>query len=207
MGRLAGAIYAKPEFVWHASAIHVESEIQWHTAETGRYMSTWGRTDPDKSGVLRSARYLRDVQYVMELDLHVTPARSPGGVRHHGVERTREQGEDGRSTDAHLSYRTEALRRFRAGGWYTTPYLGRRCCPISDFELLEPDDVVTPIHKTMDLGPMLLEMVPGLDGSMSPVLFDAFLVDGTLRMPTARWKAEVLPKIWAARNSKGRWRK
>ena len=79
-------------------------------------------------------------------------------------------------------FRDQLRRRAEAGRCFTRPYLGCREFA-ADFE--EPSGAETPIDRTEDLGPMLLDLDYQADGSGrgTPRFFEAHLDRGVLRVP------------------------
>lgn len=195
MRRLLTRLYGKPEHEWMILAIDLLVEPSTHRT-VHRHLTTKGqvREFTDRTHTLQSCLWLNNVAYCVHADLVPNPDRA---------RRSRE------------SYLAEARKRLAQGQMFAPPFLGRSDV-LADWLLLADDEVTTrPVDLNGDLGWMTLEMIPilppgaGARGSVTSfadlpheaVSFWGRLEHGVLRVPVDRWKAEVLPRLFAARNA------
>jgi CRISPR-associated protein Cas5d len=167
------SIFWKPEFVWQVREIRVLKEIRYFSIlrnEVNSRASDRAARDWAKQGAGgyiasedRSQRHtlaLREVAYVIRAD---------------AVPRS------GNPDDA-AKYRDQFRRRVQRGQCFLQPYLG---CREFSAAFGEPTAADQPIHRTEDLGPMLLDIAyePGGGGRGQPLFFPARLENGVLRVP------------------------
>ena len=153
------AIFWKPQFRWQVREIQVLNPVRRYSILRNEVESrqTHRRTSPyyaDEDRAQRHTLMLRDVAYIVKAQ----PVLRPG-------------------TDNVVKYLDQFRRRTRRGQCFTQPYLGTREC--SAF-FGPPDGTETPIDLDADLGLMLLDFD---HENRRPVLFDAKLERGVLRVP------------------------
>ena len=170
------AIYWKPQMAWRIVEIAVLEPIR-HISFTRNEITKrqtpgtargWAKTGiggfaaDDTAGKNRAQRHtlaLRDVAYIVRAQVEVL---------------------DGPPADE-AKHRDQFRRRVETGRCFATPYLGCRefaAC----FAPPEPGD--TPIDRTEQLGPILLDIDHDGSGHGTPMFFDARLEHGVLRIPS-----------------------
>ncbi len=164
------AIFWRPQITWRVRTIQVMRPIRYLSFvrnEVGSVASRVSAASWDRSGGGYSAAddrqqrhtvALKDVAYVIEADVIVR--------------------ED--VHDEPAKYRDQFRRRVSNGRCFHMPYLGCREFAAT-FEDVRPDE--RPVDLTIDLGPMLREVVHDSGGTARPVFFDARLVSGVLLVP------------------------
>ncbi len=172
------AIFWKPQFRWRITEIRVLAPIRYQSILRNEIASVQGErtargwqsahgvggfvasADRAAYGGQRHTLALRDVAYIV-----LAQAEVASGV-----------------AEDPAKFRDQLRRRAEAGRCFTRPYLGCREFA-ADFE--EPSGAETPIDRTEDLGPMLLDLDYQADGSGrgTPRFFEAHLDRGVLRVP------------------------
>lgn len=168
------AIFWKPQVVWRVEEIHVLKPISYASIlrneisdrQSGRVARRWakdgGGFDASDRRVQRHTLALRDVAYVVRAQLNLMQ----------GVQ------------DNIAKYRDQFRRRVARGQCFATPYLG---CREFSASFCEPGPDDSPISRSEDFGPMLLDIHYSQDGTgaprFSPRFFRAALEDGVLRVP------------------------
>jgi CRISPR-associated protein Cas5d len=166
------AIFWKPQFTWRVLDIAVLNDIRYFSIlrnevnrrASERAASSWqqngGGYDASADRAQRHTLALRDVDYVIRADIELKQ----------GV------------TDDPAKFRDQFRRRVREGRCFNMPYLG---CREFSAVFREPDGGESPIDRTEDLGPMLLDIQYAPDGSGrgTPHFFNARLDRGVLRVP------------------------
>lgn len=183
--RLPTTLYGKPETEYVLHRIWVLSPIRFHR-DIRKHLKTKTRRPTDEDRTLRSTRYLLEPAYLLELDIHPNLRRleDGGSLARRG----------GSFEAARRSFLDEARTRIGRGERYQTPVLGRASCR-AEWRLLGDSETTTsPIDVSMDLGAMLLDVIPSSTGRNEPVFCDARLDHGVLHVPLRRWMAEVLPR-------------
>lgn len=167
------AVMWKPEMTWVVRAIHVLRPIRYLSFvrnEVGSVASRVSAGSWEKSGGGYSAAddrqqrhtlALKDVAYVIEADV----------VVREGLQ------------DEPAKYRDQFRRRVSKGRCFHMPYLGCREFAAT-FEDVRPDE--RPLDLTIDLGPMLREVMHDGTGTGRPIFFDARLESGILRVPPVK---------------------
>ena len=165
------AIFWKPQVVWRVEEIHVLKPISYASVlrnevsdrHSDRVARRWAKDGGgyDASGRRRVQRHtlaLRDVAYIVRAQINLVD----------GVQ------------DNIAKYRDQFRRRVARGQCFATPYLG---CREFSASFCEPGPSDSPISRSEDLGPMLLDIDYAPDGSCAPRFFRASLEDGVLRVP------------------------
>ena len=154
------AIYWKPEFDWVVEGIDVLTQIRWRSFTRNEVNRRATNTSGFVASEARTQRHtvaLRDVAYVIRARQRPRPHETGNMVKHRDVFR----------------------RRVGRGQCFHRPYLG---CREFAAHFGQATGNETPIDKTADLGPMLLDLAydPRDAGRGTPVFFDARLQNGTL---------------------------
>lgn len=166
------AIFWKPQVVWRVEEIHVLNPISYasilrneiNDRQSDRSARSWatvgGGYDASADRSQRHTLALRDVAYIVRAHLDLV----------------------GAGRDNIAKYRDQFRRRVARGQCFATPYLGCREFAASFCEP-GPDD--SPIARSEDLGPMLLDIDYAPDGSGrgAPRFFPAALDNGVMRVP------------------------
>ena len=168
------SIFWRPQFKWVVTEIATLNPIRYfsvlrnevNSRAVARTATGWMKDD-GKGGYVASAdraqRHtlaLRNVAYVVKAKIELRP-----GVGDHPAK-----------------YAEQFRRRLDRGRCFATPYLGCREFAAS---FGPPDETDRPIHRSDDLGRMLLDIRydPDDSGRGAPVFFDARLDRGVLRVP------------------------
>ncbi len=164
------AIFWKPQVMWQVKEIQVLKPIAYASIrrneisdrQSDRSARRWakdgGGYDASAHRVQRHTLALRDVAYVVRAQINLVD----------GVQ------------DNIAKYRDQFRRRVVRGQCFATPYLG---CREFSASFCEPGPDDSPISRSEDLGPMLLDIDYDQDGSGAPRFFRAALEDGVLRVP------------------------
>lgn len=164
------AIFWKPQVVWRVKEIHVLKPISYASIlrneisdrQSDRVARGWakdgGGFDASDHRVQRHTLALRDVAYIVLAHLDLSE----------GVQ------------DNIAKYRDQFRRRVARGQCFATPYLG---CREFSAAFCEPDPKDSPISRSEDLGPMLLDIDYSQDGTGAPRFFPAALKNGVLHVP------------------------
>lgn len=170
------AVLWKPEIRWEVRKIALLSPIRFTSFrrnEVNLKVSSTRRimlTDDDNVRAQRNTVALKDVDYLLEADLFVTPEG-------------REQGNNP------VKYREMFTRRLEKGQCFHRPYLG---CREFAAEVQPSGGDETPIGDSLDHGLMLYDVefpAPGQEGVHRPLFFDAKLVCGVVEVPA---RVEIL---------------
>jgi len=167
------AVHWKPAISWVVDRIHVMKPIVFENIRRNEVES---KASSKKQQIYaseerqqRASLVLKNVEYVIEAHFEMTDKR--------GEEDTPEK---------HYNI---FLRRARQGQCFHRPYFGTREFPVS-FELAEEDDIgeSAHLHKTVDLGYMLLDQAFELDRKgelvrVTPHFFRAQMVNGVIEVP------------------------
>ena len=172
------AVLWKPAIRWQVERVHLLSPIQTisfkrnevsnkATAPAAKVLKNGGApnhlfADDSSNRSQRNTVALRDVDYLVEARIHLTPRAGDGDNMTKFVEMFR--------------------RRLNRGSHFHQPYFGCRECIA---EVFEADGTETPINDTRDLGIMLwdIEFTKDKKGENHPVFFHGNLVAGTLEYP------------------------
>lgn len=166
------AIFWKPQVSWRVAEVLVLNEIEYfsilrnevNSRQSERAASGWQRNGggyfAEADRAQRHTLALRDVNYLIRAQLQLKS----------GVD------------DDIAKYRDQFRRRVRQGRCFATPYFG---CREFAANFVEPNGSERPIHRTEDLGLMLLDVDYNPDGSGRgvPRFFHALLEKGVLRVP------------------------
>lgn len=164
------AIFWKPQVAWRVKEIHVLKPIAYASIlrneikdrQSDRVARKWvkggGGYDASGGRVQRHTLALRDVAYIVRAQLDLAD----------GVQ------------DNIAKYRDQFRRRVARGQCFATPFLG---CREFSASFCEPGPDDSPINRSEDLGPMLLDIDYHSDGTDVPRFFPAVLEDGVLRVP------------------------
>ena len=166
------AIFWKPEVTWRIKEIRVLKPISFASIlrneitdrqsdrSARRWMVEGGGYDASNHRAQRHTLALRDVAYVVRAQLDLRE----------GV------------PDNIAKYRDQFRRRVTRGQCFATPYLG---CREFTACFSKPDADDEPIHRSEDLGPMLLDIdyAPDRSGRGAPRFFRASLDNGVLHVP------------------------
>ena len=168
------AIFRKPQVAWRVEEIHVLNPISYASVlrneindrqsdHAARQWADGGGGYDASASRNRAQRHtlaLRDVAYVIHAQLDLK-----GGVE-----------------DNVAKYRDQFRRRVARGQCFATPYLG---CREFAAAFCEPGPDDSPIDRSEDLGPMLLDIDYPQDhsGRGAPQFFNATLDNGVLRVP------------------------
>lgn len=167
------AIFWRPQMAWVVREVRVLKPIRYVsfvrnevTSRASRDVAaSWERDGGGYSAAAdRAQRHslaLRDVAYVIVADAVVRA----------GVD------------EDPAKYRDQFRRRVSTGRCFQMPYLGCREF-VADFEEARTGE--PPVDLTMDLGPMLREVIHDGSGSGRPVFFQARLESGILRVPPVK---------------------
>lgn len=165
------AIFWKPEFYWKVLEIQVLKPIETYSivrnevqqvadaisAMKGKRIIA-DQTDGERVRTQRHTLVLKDVSYIVKAEPVVLP----------------------HSTDPAGKYRNQFERRVRHGRCFQQPYLG---CREFVAYFSEPDGTEKPIDLTQDLGLMLFDLKFDENDKGSPVLFDARIENGIIKVP------------------------
>ncbi|MDX2110830.1 MAG: type I-C CRISPR-associated protein Cas5c [Verrucomicrobiota bacterium] len=190
---LLEAILYKPQFRWHIHRIAIKKPIRFISFRRNEVKSRLSPRNPEplsaeEDRTPRNTLALRDVEYVIEASMRLTPLA--------GRPRQRPPAEDEPGTDDNLGkYQGMFRRRAEKGQCFCQPCFGCREFP-AHFELSSADAMQVPpgMNPNSALGYMLYDVFP-LDVSPDQpagkvslpkpdiTFFDAHLRDGILGVP------------------------
>ena len=169
------AILWKPAIRWHIEAIHVLAPIRYDAVkrnEVSEKLKVGGAVNTffvEEKREQRNTVLLRDVDYVIESHLQMTPAAGPD--------------------DNVRKFEEMFTRRLEKGQSFHHPYLGCREFAAA-FELAPQSwDIPEELRGEKDLGIMLLDLQFADQyghNPAQPTFFEARLVNGRLGIPEAR---------------------
>lgn len=189
---LLEAILYKPQFRWRIRRIAVKRPIQFLAFRRNEVKSRLSPRHPepllaDQDRTQRNTLALRDVEYVIEASLHLTPL---AGLPRRRPEDCEDQGED-----TLVKYLAMFQRRAEKGQCFAQPCFGCREFP-AHFEPANANAMNVPpgINRDHDLGLMLYDVfdldvsrdqAPGKVESPKPRVsfFPAALKDGIVTVP------------------------
>ncbi len=202
---LLEAILYKPQFRWRIRRIAVKKPIRFLAFRRNEVKSRLSPRKPepllaDEDRTQRNTLALRDVEYVIEASLHLTPLA--------GLPRRKPEDEEDHGEDTLVKYLAMFQRRAEKGQCFTQPCFGCREFP-AHFELADEAAMSVPagINPDTDLGLMLYDVF-ALDVAKDqpagkiekPVprvtFFDAAIKDGVVVVPD--W-AEVKKQLGEAK--------
>lgn len=151
------AILYKPQFRWRIHRIAVERPVRFLAFRRNEVKSRLSTRNPvpllaDEDRTQRNTLALRDVSYVIEASMTLTPLA--------GLPRRRPHGEDEPQGDDNLGkYQGMFQRRAEKGQCFAQPCLGCREFP-AHFELTDATAMIIPsaINPDTDLGLMLYDV-------------------------------------------------
>ncbi len=189
---LLEAILYKPQFRWRIRRIAVKRPIQFLAFRRNEVKSRLSPRKPepllaDEDRTQRNTLALRDVEYVIEASMHLTPLA--------GLPRRRPEDDEDRGDDTPVKYLAMFQRRTEKGQCFAQPCFGCREFP-AHFELTDIKSMVVPagINRDHDLGLMLYDVfhldvsrdqVPGKVEKPQPrvTFFRAALKEGVVVVP------------------------
>lgn len=190
-GLLESILY-KPQFRWRIRRIAVKRPIQFLAFRRNEVKSRLSPRKPepllaDEDRTQRNTLALRDVEYVIEASMHLTPLA--------GLPRRRPEDDEDRGEDTPVKYLAMFQRRAEKGQCFAQPCFGCREFP-AHFELADAGSMVVPagINRDHDLGLMLYDVFQldvSSDQAPGPVekpqpkvtFFKAALKDGVVAVP------------------------
>lgn len=190
-GLLESILY-KPQFRWRIRRIAVKRPIQFLAFRRNEVKSRLSPRKPepllaDEDRTQRNTLALRDVEYVIEASMHLTPLA--------GLPRRRPEDDEDRGEDTPVKYLAMFQRRAEKGQCFAQPCFGCREFP-AHFELADAGSMMVPagINRDHDLGLMLYDVFQldvSSDQAPGPVekpqpkvtFFKAALKDGVVAVP------------------------
>lgn len=153
---LLEAILYKPQFRWRIRRIAVKKPIRFLAFRRNEVKSRLSPRKPepllaDEDRTQRNTLALRDVEYVIEASLHLTPLA--------GLPRRKPEDDEDHGEDTMVKYLAMFQRRAEKGQCFTQPCFGCREFP-AHFELADEAamSVATGINPDTDLGLMLYDV-------------------------------------------------
>ncbi len=189
---LLEAILYKPQFRWRIRRIAVKRPIQFLAFRRNEVKSRLSTRNPvpllaDEDRTQRNTLALRDVEYVIEASMHLTPLA--------GLPRRRPEDDEDHGEDSPVKYLAMFQRRAEKGQCFAQPCFGCREFP-AHFELSDESAmrVAPEINRNTDLGLMLYDVfhldvlktqAPGKVEKPRPrvTFFPASLRDGIVNVP------------------------
>jgi len=189
---LLEAILFRPQFRWHIRRVAVKRPVRFLAFRRNEVKSRLSARKPepllaDEDRTQRNTLALRDVEYVIEASLHLTPL---AGLPRHRPAEAEDQGDD-----TEVKYLAMFQRRAEKGQCFVQPCFGCREFP-AHFELADEAAmaVATGINSDTDLGLMLYDVFhldvpknhpPGKVEKPDPrvTFFRATLKDGIVAVP------------------------
>lgn len=189
---LLEAILYKPQFRWRIRRIAVKRAVRFLAFRRNEVKSRLSTRNPapllaDEDRTQRNTLALRDVEYVIEASMHLTPLA--------GLPRRKPEDDEDRGEDTPVKYLAMFQRRAEKGQCFTQPCFGCREFP-AHFELTDGTAMrVSPeVNRDTDLGLMLYDVFhldvlkdqpPGKIKEPQPrvTFFKAALKDGIVTVP------------------------
>lgn len=189
---LLEAILYKPQFRWRVRRIAVKKPVRFLAFRRNEVKSRLSPRKPepllaDEDRTQRNTLALRDVEYVIEASLHLTPLA--------GLPRRKPANDEDNGDDTLVKYLAMFQRRAEKGQCFAQPCFGCREFP-AHFELADEAAMrVSPdINRDTDLGLMLYDVFhldvlkdqpPGKIEKPQPrvTFFKASLKDGVVAVP------------------------
>jgi len=190
---LLEAILYKPQFRWRIRRIAVKKPVRFLAFRRNEVKSRLSPRKPepimaDEDRTQRNTLALRDVEYVIEASLHLTPLA--------GLPRRKPEDDEDRGDDTLVKYLAMFQRRAEKGQCFAQPCFGCREFP-AHFELADEAamQVPTGLNADTDLGLMLYDVFhldvskdqqPGKIEKPQPrvTFFKAALKDGIIAVPS-----------------------
>ena len=190
-GLLESILY-KPQFRWQVRRIAVKKPIRFLAFRRNEVKSRLSPRNPepllaDEDRTQRNTLALRDVEYVIEASLHLTPLA--------GLPRRKPANDEDNGDDALVKYLAMFQRRAEKGQCFAQPAFGCREFP-AHFELASESAMHVPpgLNADSDLGLMLYDVFdldvskdqqPGKIEKPQPriTFFKAQLKDGVVNVP------------------------
>ena len=189
---LLEAILYKPQFRWHVRRIAVKKPVRFLAFRRNEVKSLLSPRKPeplmaDEDRTQRNTLALRDVEYVIEASMHLTPLA--------GLPRRKPANDEDNGDDTPVKYLAMFQRRAEKGQCFAQPCFGCREFP-AHFELADAAamQVNAGINPDTDLGLMLYDVfnldvfkdqLPGKVEKPQPriTFFPARLKDGIVNVP------------------------
>ena len=153
---LLEAILYKPQFRWRIQRIAVKRPIRFLSFRRNEVKSRLSHRNPeplmaDEDRTQRNTLALRDVEYVIEASMHLTPLA--------GLPRRKQEGDEDDGEDSSVKYLAMFQRRAEKGQCFAQPCFGCREFP-AHFELADETAMkVSPeSNPNTDLGLMLYDV-------------------------------------------------
>jgi CRISPR-associated protein Cas5d len=197
------AVLWKPAIRWHITKIEVLNPIKWVSVRRNEVGAVAVERSEgifiEKERQQRAGLFLKDARYRIHAYFEFIPPEKRGNCANTppfwaDFEEAKIYGEvekqpvENRACETEAKYAAMFERRAKKGQCFHRPYLGCRefaCC----FRLVEEDDGVKPIEKSVELGWMLYDINFDNPLNPKPEFFHAELKDGVL--VTDRRKVEV----------------
>lgn len=187
------AILWKPAIYWQVKKIELLAPIRWISVrrnEVGKVAS------PKSNGIFieverqqRAGLFLRDVKYRLHAEFIFIPPEKRSSVPNHVPEWLIDEEEinelkkpDVRKDETEAKYAAMFERRARKGQHFHHPYLGCREFA-ANVCLVDPNDPVTPVSETRDLGWMLYDLDYSDLKDIKPMFFRARIENGVIFIP------------------------
>ena len=189
---LLEAILYKPQFRWHVRRIAVKKPVRFLAFRRNEVKSLLSPRKPeplmaDEDRTQRNTLALRDVEYVIEASMHLTPLA--------GLPRRKPANDEDNGDDTPVKYLAMFQRRAEKGQCFAQPCFGCREFPahfeLADVAAMQVNEGVNP---DTDLGLMLYDVfnldvfkdqLPGKVEKPQPriTFFPARLKDGIVNVP------------------------
>jgi CRISPR-associated protein Cas5d len=154
-GLLESILY-KPQFRWRIRRIAIKRPIQFLAFRRNEVKSRLSPRKPepllaDEDRTQRNTLALRDVEYVIEASMYMTPLS--------GLPRRRPEDDEDRGEDTPVKYLAMFQRRAKKGQCFAQPCFGCREFP-AHFEPADEGDMSVPtgINRDQELGLMLYDV-------------------------------------------------
>jgi CRISPR-associated protein Cas5d len=166
---LLEAILYKPQFRWRIRRIAVKKPIRFLAFRRNEVKSRLSPRNPeplfaDEDRTQRNTLALRDVEYVIEASLHLTPLA--------GLPRRKPEDDEDMGDDTSVKYLAMFQRRAEKGQCFVQPCFGCREFP-AHFELAEESA-------------MRVEPNPNADTDLGLMLYDVFNLDVSKDQPSGK---------------------
>jgi CRISPR-associated protein Cas5d len=167
-GLLESILY-KPQFRWRVHRIAVKRPIRFLAFRRNEVKSRLSPRKPEpllaeEDRTQRNTLALRDVEYVIEASLHLTPLA--------GLPRRKPEDDEDKGDDTSLKYLAMFQRRAEKGQCFAQPCFGCREFP-AHFELADESG-------------MLVEPNPNADTDLGLMLYDVFNLDVSKDQPPGK---------------------
>jgi len=166
---LLEAILYKPQFRWRIRRVAVKRPVRFLAFRRNEVKSRLSPRNPvpllaDEDRTQRNTLALRDVEYVIEASMHLTPLA--------GLPRRKPEDDEDRGEDSPVKYLAMFQRRAEKGQCFAQPCFGCREFP-AHFELAEEAAMQVPDieHSDGEMRP------PNRDTDLGLMLYDVFHLD------------------------------